>query len=212
MKFIKFLLLAVLVIPASPALAHHPLNGLPLQTLPHGLLSGVAHPLLGYDHLFFIVAAGALCVYAGVKWSGPLVLLVGVVTGVLFALGNLAVSSGELLVALSLVVFGGLGMLGRKLPTTWILGLLVFLGTLHGWMYGQTLVAQESVLPAVFAGYLIGLITVHYLIAVISGHLLFGSIKALGKSTSKSMLKPQLACALVAGMGVTIALELLLGN
>jgi len=44
---------------ASPAMAHHPLNGMPMETFAHGLLSGVGHPLLGFDHLFFVIAMGA---------------------------------------------------------------------------------------------------------------------------------------------------------
>jgi len=35
--------------------AHLPLAGMPLQTFAHGILPGVGHPLLGFDHLFFVM-------------------------------------------------------------------------------------------------------------------------------------------------------------
>ena len=49
---------AALTLAATPALAlaHHPLGGLPMETFADGLLSGVGHPLLGFDHLFFVGA------------------------------------------------------------------------------------------------------------------------------------------------------------
>jgi urease accessory protein len=40
---------------SAPAFAHPPLAGMPLQTFAHGIPSGVGHPLLGFDHLFFVM-------------------------------------------------------------------------------------------------------------------------------------------------------------
>ena len=47
-----------LTFAAAPALAHHPLGGMPMETFTHGVLSGIGHPLLGFDHLFFVIAMG----------------------------------------------------------------------------------------------------------------------------------------------------------
>ena len=38
----------VFIMSAVPAFAHHPLGGLPMETLTDGLLSGVGHPGLGF--------------------------------------------------------------------------------------------------------------------------------------------------------------------
>ena len=44
----KFTLsLITLALTVTPALAHHPLGGMPMETFAHGVLSGVGHPLLG---------------------------------------------------------------------------------------------------------------------------------------------------------------------
>ena len=63
------LLYFVLPLGAGPALAHHPLAGLPMETGAQGLLSGLAHPVLGFDHLFFVLAAGVATRLAGRGWQ-----------------------------------------------------------------------------------------------------------------------------------------------
>lgn len=64
----RFLLGAALSLCAGgPAFAHHPLNGAPMTTFADGLLSGVGHPVLGFDHLFFVIAVGVAAVLAGAR-------------------------------------------------------------------------------------------------------------------------------------------------
>ena len=46
------------LLAATPALAHHPMGGEVPQTFWHGLLSGFGHPVIGIDHLAFVVAIG----------------------------------------------------------------------------------------------------------------------------------------------------------
>ena len=60
----RYLLAAVVFTMSTvPAFAHHPLGGMPMETLTDGLLSGVGHLLLGFDHLFFVIAVGILALY-----------------------------------------------------------------------------------------------------------------------------------------------------
>ena len=40
------------------ALAHHGIDGRTPTTFAEGLISGLAHPVLGLDHLVFLLAAG----------------------------------------------------------------------------------------------------------------------------------------------------------
>jgi len=40
---------------STPAFAPHSLAGMALQTFAHGILSGVGHPVPGFDHLFFVM-------------------------------------------------------------------------------------------------------------------------------------------------------------
>ena len=62
----KYLIgLSAIAASATPALAHHPLGGLPMETFTQGVLSGIGHPLLGFDHLFFVIAVGIAALYTG---------------------------------------------------------------------------------------------------------------------------------------------------
>src|SRR4051812_50156559 len=54
------LALLILAATAAGAEAHHVMGGTTPQTLAQGLLSGLAHPVIGLDHLAFTVAAGLL--------------------------------------------------------------------------------------------------------------------------------------------------------
>ena len=53
------------------AFAHHPLNGMPMETFLHGVLSGIGHPLLGSDHLAFILLVGLVAFGLGVRDKIP---------------------------------------------------------------------------------------------------------------------------------------------
>ena len=59
-----------LLVVASPASAHHPMGGKMPSTFFEGFLSGLAHPLIGVDHLAFIVAVG---LFAAIKPQGILI-------------------------------------------------------------------------------------------------------------------------------------------
>ena len=54
------LIIALAALPALslPAAAHHPMGGKLPTTALEGLLSGLGHPVIGPDHLAFIIAIG----------------------------------------------------------------------------------------------------------------------------------------------------------
>ena len=65
--------LALLLI-ASPAFAHHPfgMGDSSALTAWQGLLSGLGHPLLGPDHLLFLLALGFVGLQRPLRWVLPL--------------------------------------------------------------------------------------------------------------------------------------------
>ena len=65
----KLITITTALFAASPALAHHPLAGAKMETFMHGMLSGVGHPLLGFDHLFFVALVGIVGVYTARHYS-----------------------------------------------------------------------------------------------------------------------------------------------
>jgi urease accessory protein len=139
-------LLALLA--AGPALAHHPMEAMHL--VPNaftGLLSGLAHPLLGPDHLLFLIALALVGLQRSVRWM--LTLLTVGLAGTALGLVWHGLPAAELLVSLTLVVEGLVVL--RRLPQ--ILLLPAF--ALHGYVLSSTVIGWEN---TPIATYLLGLL------------------------------------------------------
>jgi len=183
---------AALVSSVVPAFAHHPLNGMPMETFTHGVLSGVGHPILGFDHLFFVIAVGIAAALSGRMLSGPLAFLPYV----------------EFAIALSLLAVGGVLAMGRQLPVSALFGLFAVAGLFHGWAFGESIVGQEGgAALSVVAGYLIGLSAAQWIVAVLAG---FAVTRIAGATTAQD-IPGRLAGAAVAGIGGFLVLEALEG-
>jgi len=104
---------------AGPALAHHPFGmaeGAGLNAW-QGLVSGIGHPLLGPDHLLFLLAIGFIGLGRPVAWVLPLLatgLLGAALTQVVPLSADLA-PLAEALVSLSLALEGLIAL--GSLPT-----------------------------------------------------------------------------------------------
>lgn len=199
----KTLIAATFALAATPALAHHPLAGAPMETFTHGLLSGVGHPLLGFDHLFFIVAVGIAAALTGRLLTAPLGYLAGMLGGCALVLMNVGLPAVELVIALSLVVAGGLLMTGRSLSAPLVMGLFGVLGLFHGWAFGGSITGLEgSSANAVIIGYFLGLAAIQWLVAVLAGK----AILAI-QASDVSAVPARLAGGMVAGAGMFLVLE-----
>ena len=138
------------LLAATPALAHHPF-GMPEGsgiTAWQGVISGIGHPLLGPDHLLFLLAIALVGLRQPRRWVLPLLALGlgGSLASQLVPLPSALESAAEALVSLTLVL-EGLVILGR-LPA-WLL--LPAIG-LHGAVIG----AEPAPLLAYGLGLLIG--------------------------------------------------------
>ena len=139
----------------SAALAHHPFGmsaGAELNAW-QGLLSGIGHPLLGPDHLLFLLALGFVGLTRPKAWVIPL-LAVGLGGSALSQVVTLPDALGpwaESLVAFSLALEGLVAL--SVLPAAWLLPLF----GLHGFLLGGTIVgAEPTPLAAYFLGLLLG--------------------------------------------------------
>lgn len=147
------------------AFAHHPMDGAMPQTWWHGLASGLAHPVIGLDHLAFICAIGLAGVMIGARLLLPLAFVAGTVAGCLLHVGAIDLPAVEIIVAASLVAIGaGLVVQLRGRTAVWLLGSAAS-GLWHGYAYGETVVGAEAS-PVVF--YLIGFGAVQLAIALIA--------------------------------------------
>ncbi len=200
----KLLTTAALALLASPAFAHHPLNGMPMETFTHGVLSGIGHPVLGFDHLFFVALVGIAAAFSGRLAFAPLGYIAGMLAGLALILGGIALPGVEVVIAISLLVMGAIVLSGRKLPIgTWMLGFGAF-GLFHGYAFGGSIVGQEGgVGGAVLVGYVLGLAVIQYLIAVLAAVV----IRAITDDEAPIAIQPRLAGAMVAGIGLFLVME-----
>jgi urease accessory protein len=150
----------------SPASAHHLMGGELPSTAWHGLLSGLGHPIIGIDHLAFIVGVGLMAHLAGRIALLPLLFVAGTVLGCFMHIQGHDLPLSELLIAVTIVVAAGIiGTLAR-IPIVILGSLFVLAGVFHGYAYGESIVGAET---APLAAYMIGFGVIQYCIAVASG-------------------------------------------
>nr|ADI20383.1 hydrogenase/urease accessory protein [uncultured alpha proteobacterium EB080_L27A02] len=189
---------------AGPAFAHHPLAGAPMETFTQGLLSGVGHPILGFDHLFFIALIGISAIYTGHRMLAPLAFITAMLLGTLASSFGLVIPATESMIVISLLLLGGIVATGQKLSNLNTLSLYAITGIFHGSAFGASIAGQEITIGSlVLIGYLFGLGIAQYLISIGTG---FVAIKSW-KATEASAIPTRMSGAFVAGMGVFLALE-----
>lgn len=190
---------AALALGALPAAAHHPLGGQAMRGFSDGLLSGLGHPVLGFDHLFFVLAVGIAARLGSAPMLAPLAYLVAMAAGVVLVAGGGGLPLVEPMVLGSLVVAGGLLAAGRRLPLLLAAGF----GLFHGADFGEAMAGVEAARGGVLAGYLLGLVAVQWALAVMAGA---GGVRLLS-ITRPGAQGARLIGAGIAGAGVMLVLE-----
>jgi len=187
---------------ASPAVAHHPLAGVEMTTFTHGVLSGIGHPILGFDHMFFVIAVGIVAAVIGRLSTAPVAYIAGMLGGIALITNGVALPYVEFVIAGSLIILGGLLASGRGITAPLAMALFAGAGLFHGWAFGETITGQEAGMSAaVLGGYLLGLAAIQYVLSVAAGWLTTRGIE------SSADIRPRLAGAVVAGVGMTFFLE-----
>ena len=204
----KLLAIAAATLAATPALAHHPLGGMPMETFSHGVLSGVGHPVLGFDHMFFVIAMGVAALFTAQRYLTPAAYIVAMLVGCGLMYAGVAMPLKETVIAISLLAMGGVVLSGRALGAGAALAVFAAFGLFHGSAFGDSIAAQEGGIgAAVLIGYLIGLGVIQYLIAIAAGWVVE---KLLGASDAAAT-NARLVGAMVAGVGVFLCLEIVEG-
>lgn len=166
----RLILALGLVVASAPALAHHPMDGAMPETLWHGLLSGVGHPIIGLDHLAFVVAAGVLAGLAGRPLLAPLGLVAGALAGAALHLGAISIPGAEILIAASVLVAGVAVALGARVRAAALIAAFAVAGVFHGYAYAEAVVGAEQ---GVIAAYLVSFSVTQWLIAALAA---FGAV------------------------------------
>jgi len=145
---------AVVLTFPLPAAAHHAMGERTPADGVEGLLSGLAHPVIGIDHFLFVLATGAACYYFGHRRATPAAFLLGALAGTALHLHKNVLAYPDAWVAMSLVLlgvllFGASGLLKSKVAV----GAFAMAGIAHGYAYGESIVGAE---PAPLFAYLAG--------------------------------------------------------
>jgi urease accessory protein len=139
MKLSKALLALSLLLSPTLAFAHP-------SHASSGLLAGVAHPLLGIDHLLAMLAVGwwAAQQQGAARWALPLSFLASMLLGGLLGLATLSVPALETYIAVSVLVLGLLVSVAARLPTAVGVGLTALFALAHGVAHGSELPGSAS--------------------------------------------------------------------
>jgi len=188
-----FLASAALLLTAAPASAHHIMGGKMPSTFAQGLLSGLGHPVIGPDHLAFLIAVGVAVGVGGLSLALPVLFVAASAVGVALHVAGLSIPGAELIVAASVVIVGVLIARGREIPLAVWGALFGVAGLAHGYAYGESIYGAE---PTPLGAYLLGLVVIQSAVALGVAFLWRGSGVAV------SAFAPRLAGAVVIGVGL----------
>lgn len=205
-RTIRLALAGALTLSPTLAFAHHPGGGEAPQSLFAGLLSGLAHPVIGLDHLAFVVGVGLLAALTPHRLAAPLVFVAATVLGTLLHLMAVDLPAAEFVIALSVAGIGILALSGRSLGLAPVAALFAVAGLFHGYAYGEAVVGSRA--DAVLA-YLVGFAAIQYAVAIAAGHV---AVALLGHSRpARENLGLRITGGVVAGAGAIILGEQVLG-
>lgn len=151
----------------SSAAAHHPMGGATPTTFIEGFLSGIGHPVIGIDHLAFIIAIGIAAAFVNGGFAIIVAFIAASTVGVLSHVAELDIPMAEPLVAASVLVAGAALAAGLATARVGWLVLAAVAGLLHGYAFGEAAVGAER---GVVGAYLLGLALIQ--IAIAGGALL----------------------------------------
>jgi urease accessory protein len=185
---------AGLVLTAGTASAHHLMGGKVPSTFAEGILSGIGHPIIGPDHLAFLLALGIAVGVTRLSFVNPFLFLVAMACGVVAHVAAVTIPAAELVVALSVLLAGLLLVFDRPVTTGCWMGLFVIAGFFHGYAYGESIYGAES---TPLAAYLVGLVSVQTV-------LMFGVALLTRAVWTLSGTPRRLAGAAICGVGFTV--------
>jgi urease accessory protein len=140
---------------------------LPLSVNAHliggnGISSGISHPFIGLDHLLAMIAVGIMAVRAGGKavFGLPMTFVSFMALGGAIAVLGFPLPGVEAWIAISLLVFGIMVALTKKLPMNLAFACVAIFALFHGHAHGEEIPAIAS--PALYAlGFVISTTMLH---------------------------------------------------
>lgn len=187
-------LMALLPLPAA---AHHPMDGAMPETLWQGFASGIGHPVIGLDHLAFLLAAGVLAAALprGDAFRAMAGFLAAGMVGLTLHMAGIGLGVTEALVATSVLLTGLALLVAKPVSAPALLAGFALAGLFHGHAFAEAVIGAEAT-PII--AYLAGL-------AVIQGGLMLGAMTLAREATHARWLRPAMgAAASFAGLGFLV--------
>ncbi|ACB50302.1 hydrogenase accessory protein [Crocosphaera subtropica ATCC 51142] len=149
LKLSVILTVLILLILAQPATAHHPFGGETPSNFFEGFLSGLGHPIIGLDHFAFIIASGLLGTKFKQGFLIPIAFVMATMIGTGIHLQAIDLPYPEMMIATSVIIFGGL--LAKKkhdfsfsnILTLIFATVAMIAGIFHGYAYGEAVIGAE---------------------------------------------------------------------
>ena len=176
------------------ASAHHLMGGKTPSTFTEGILSGIGHPIIGPDHLAFLVALGIAVGVGRLSFATPFLFLVAMACGVAAHVAAVNIPAVELIVAVSVLLAGVLIALDRRITASAWAMIFSIAGFFHGYAYGESIYGAEA---TPLAAYLVGLVVVQTALVV-------GIAFATRAVWTASGIGPRLVGAAICGVGFTV--------
>lgn len=196
--------IGLFLLPAT-ASAHHLMGGQLPRTSFAGLLSGLAHPVIGLDHLMVVIALGML------SWGVPkgrlisCAFLLAALSGTGIHLLRLDFPAAEVVIAASVACFGALLVAGPQRRFEPLAVVAFGAGIVHGYAYGESIVGAE---PTPLAAYLIGFTLIQLVLVMGARALARAAAERLGAG-SASLTR---AFGIVMGLSGIVLLAKALGG
>ena len=156
-------------------------------------LSGLSHPVIGADHLAFLVGLGIAVGVGGLSLFSPLLFLIAMACGVRAHVAAVNIPGAELIVALSVLAAGALLATGRFVHFGSWMALFIVAGFFQGYAYGELIFGAEST-PLV--AYLAGLVAIQAALTV--------GVALATRALWQTKLGPLLAGAAIGGVGFAV--------
>ena len=154
-RFLGLALILTMLVFAEPVLAHHAIGGQTPDNLVDGFLSGLAHPVIGADHLVFVIAVGLLAALKNNKGILiPVAFVVATVAGTGVHLLGVNLPVPEILISASVLVLGIVLAIEKSSNLICLIGSVFIVGIFHGYAYGEAIVGAEMTpLTSYLAGF-----------------------------------------------------------
>ena len=178
----------------GPAEAHHPMDFQIPQTILQGLLSGFGHPIIGLDHLAFVVGLGFISALVLSGLAAWISFIVGCLVGCIIHLNSFDLPLVEPIIASSVILVGVMTAL-RYAPSKYVFGPAIgIFGVFHGYAYGEAIIGAEA---SVLGAYLLGLSLVQF---CIGAAVCFG-VRFLRPKLSRINFSARMAGMTIGGFG-----------